>query len=70
MTKNIIDKYAVNNSKGYKIPENNGTEQYLRSFFIKTVIDWNQLEEKVVQAKTVAAFTAAVDREPPGPTLH
>jgi len=70
VTKNIIAKYAINNSKGYKIPENNGTEQYLRSFFIETVVDWNQLEEKVVQAKTVAAFSAAVGRVPPGATLH
>jgi hypothetical protein len=69
-TKNIVARYMVQNSRGYKIPENNGNEQYTSSFFIKTVVDWNQLEESTVQAKTVAAFRSAVCREPLGATLQ
>jgi hypothetical protein len=62
-TTNIIAKYAINNSRGFKIPENKGTEQYTSSFFVQTTVDWNHLPESVVQARTVAAFTAAVCRE-------
>jgi hypothetical protein len=70
VTKNIIAKYVVKHSRGYKIPESNGSEQYTSSFFVKTVVDWNQLEESTVQAKTVAAFKAAVSREPLGAALQ
>ena len=62
-TKNIVAKYAVNNSRGFVIPKSEGTEQYISSFFVKTVTDWNHLEESIVQAETVAAFSAAVSRE-------
>ena len=62
-TTNIIAKYAVNNSRGFIIPENEGTEQYRSSFFVKTIIEWNELPESVVQSNTVASFSAAVSRE-------
>ena len=61
-TKNIVAKYAVNISRGFVIPKSEGTEQYISSF-VKTVTDWNHLEESIVQAETVAAFSAAVSRE-------
>ena len=58
-TSNIVTRRAVNNTKGFKIPDGT-SEQYRCSFFVKTIEEWNHLEEKTVQASTVAAFTAAV----------
>ena len=59
--KNIVTKYTSANSRGYKVPDAK-TEQYKSSFFVRTVADWNQLPENVVQAKSAAAYTTAVDR--------
>ena len=61
-TKNIVKKYTYNNSRGYIIPDHS-TEQYKCSFFVRTVADWNELAEKVVQAGSVTAFSAALDRD-------
>jgi hypothetical protein len=62
-TTNVVAKYAVTNSRGFKIPESEGSEQYRSSFFVRTIQEWNQLEESTVQAKSVASFSAAVGRE-------
>ena len=59
---NIIAKHACNNSRGYKVPQTR-TEQYGCSFFNRTIEDWNKLEEEVVQARSVAAFSASLGRE-------
>lgn len=66
---NIITKYAYNNSRGFKVPDTS-TEQYERSFFVQTVADWNKLEEEVVRAGSVAAFSAAVSRGALPATLY
>ena len=57
---NIVEKSVVNNSKGYivaKIPTLNNLETH---FFVKTVIQWNHLEESVVTAETVEGFRSAL----------
>ena len=59
VNENILQKYSYNNSRGFKVPTTR-TEQYERSFFVQTVADWNKLEEVVVQAGSVAAFSAAL----------
>ena len=56
---NIVEKSVVNNSKGYIVPNPN-TEQFRNSFFVKTVIQWNHLEESVVTAETVEGFRSAL----------
>ena len=56
---NIVEKSVVNNSKGYIVPNSN-TEQFRNSFFVKTVIQWNHLEESVVTAETVEGFRSAL----------
>ena len=60
-SKNLVTKYSYNNSRGYIVPDAN-KEQYRCSFFVQTVAEWNQLEEQVVQAGSVAAFLAAMER--------
>ena len=36
--------------------ENSKTEQLKDSFFVKTVVEWNQLETEIVRAETVEGF--------------
>ena len=52
---NIVEKHSVNHDRGYEI-EQCHSEQLKISFFIKTVIEWNHLEQEVVHAKTVEGF--------------
>jgi hypothetical protein len=47
-----VNNSVKNNSKALKTTACN-TEQYKNSFFVKSVIHWNQLEEEIVHAKTV-----------------
>ena len=58
-TDNYLESYSTNNTKCFK-PFNCNSEIYKHSFFPKTVIDWNHLEEDVVHAKTLGCFRAAV----------
>ena len=47
---NIVTKQSRINSKSIKIPEAK-SEQYNNSFFVRTAIDWNNLEDNIVQSK-------------------
>ena len=58
---NTITRHKIRNSSGFKIPDSK-TEQYKNSFFIRTVADWNKLEDTVVTADSVTAFSSAVGR--------
>ena len=58
---NIVTRYTFNNSRGFKVPTS-FTEQYRCSFFVQAVMEWNKLEENVVQASSNAAFSAALRR--------
>ena len=60
-TKNLVDKYIVNNNRGLKI-QIAKTEQYRNSFFIKTTADWNHLPSEVVGAGTVEGFKSALSK--------
>ena len=69
---NTIARQEIRNSCGLKIPDSK-TEQYRNSFFLRTVADWNKLENTVVTADSVTAFSSAVGRvlqgaAPPPPT--
>ena len=44
---NSIARQEIRNSCGLKIPDSK-TEQYKNSFFVRTVADWNKLEDTVV----------------------
>ena len=46
------------------------TEQYKNSFFVRTVADWNKLEDTVVTADSVTAFSSAVGRVLQGAASH
>ena len=54
-SKNIIEQQVINNSKCFVIDYAN-TDQYRNSFFVKTVIKWNHLDENTISAQTVEGF--------------
>ena len=58
---NTIARQEIRNSCGLKIPDSK-TEQYKNSFFVRTVADWNKLEDTVVTTDSVTAFSSAVGR--------
>ena len=58
---NIIARHEIRNTRGFKIPDNK-TEKYKSSFFVRTVTDWNKLEDTVVTADSVTAFSSAAGK--------
>ena len=48
-SKNIVEQQVTNNSKCFVI-DNANTDQYRNSFFVKTVIKWNHLDENTISA--------------------
>jgi hypothetical protein len=56
---NIVTRQSRINSKSVKVPEAK-PEQYKNSFFVRTAIDWNNLEDNIVQSKTTEDFKTAI----------
>jgi hypothetical protein len=50
---------SKNNTKCFDIPSSK-THQFSNSFFVKTLIDWNHLEDSVVCATSVESFKSAI----------
>jgi hypothetical protein len=61
VTTNLVARHAAVHSKAYKVPDAS-SEQYSGSFFVKTVVEWNQLPEATVQSKSAAAFSTALGK--------
>ena len=59
VTHNIIDSQATYNSRCFKTVECK-TELLRSSFFPKTIIDWNHVEDCIVRAETVNGFMNVV----------
>ena len=59
VTSNPMERYAINNSKGLKVPHAS-KEQLKNSFFVRTTIDWNELPNNVISAPSTDAFATAV----------
>jgi nicotinic acid mononucleotide adenylyltransferase len=58
-SRNRIERRLIKNSKGLKVPDCN-TEQSKHSFFVETIVHWNQLPDKVLCADSVEAFKTAL----------
>jgi hypothetical protein len=56
---NIVTRQSRINSKSVKVPEAK-SEQYKNYFFVRTAIDWNNLEDNIVQSKTTEDFKTAI----------
>jgi hypothetical protein len=61
-TQNIIQRQANNNSRCFKVPPSKA-EQFRNSFFVRTVVEWNNLDEAVVQSPSVSAFSSAISEK-------
>ena len=55
VSNNLVERSATNNSKPYVVPRS-FTDQFRNSFFVRTVNDWNQLEEDCVTSTTIEQF--------------
>ena len=63
LNKNITE-WARTKQINKQLPAYN-TKQYQNSFFVRTVEDWNHLEENIVKAGSASAFTSALSRSTP-----
>ena len=61
ISKNIVDRHSVNNNRCFVI-KNCKTEQLKQPFFVRTVVERNQLDTEVVRAETVESFRDALTR--------
>ena len=58
---NIIDSQVTNNNRSSKVNQCK-TEPYRNSFFVRTAIQWNYLENLDVHAETVEGFKSALHK--------
>ena len=61
VSSNIIEKSACNNSRPFVVPQSN-YKQYRESFFVQTVIDWNQLDDQTVTSKSLSSFKRTIGK--------
>ena len=54
-TTNIVQNHARKNVQCYVV-ETTKTPAYRNSFFPRTIINWNNLEEDTITSDTIAAF--------------
>jgi hypothetical protein len=60
-TSNIIDRQTLNNSRALELIQCK-TDIRKNSFFSKTIVDWNHLDDSVVCTKTVEGFSSALQQ--------
>ena len=59
-TSNIVNSYTRNNNRSLEIKPCS-TNQQRNSFFIRTAVEWNQLDDSTVNLKTPPAFKAKIE---------
>ena len=59
-TSNIVNSYTRNNNRSLEIKPCR-TSQQRNSFFIRTAVEWNHLDDSTVSLKTTAAFKAKIE---------
>jgi hypothetical protein len=59
ISQNIEENSVINNSKGLVYQRAN-TEPFKNSFFIKTVLDWNHLDDNTVNQSSLKSFKSAL----------
>ena len=56
---NYVQQLTTNNTI-YFIEPTAHIEQFQNSFFVKTIVDWNQLNESQVKAETITDFSRLI----------
>jgi hypothetical protein len=59
LSNNPVEKYIRNNDRCFTVPRSN-TEQYKNSFFPKTIIAWNHLDNQTVHSASPECFKSAL----------
>ena len=59
ISQNIVENSVINNSKGL-VYQRVKTEPFKHSFFIKTVLDWNHLDDNTVNQSSLKSFKTAL----------
>ena len=59
VSSNFVQQLTTNNTRCFIVPTAH-TEQFKNSFFVKTIVDWNQLSESQVQAETITDFSRLI----------
>ena len=59
---NTVDSFIRNNNKCFTV-QLEKTDQFKNSFFVKTTIDWNRLDDRLVNLKTINSFRSAISKE-------
>ena len=63
VSQNPVDKYETNNTRPFIIPEAKNSKQYKNSFFVRTIQEWNRLDNSVVNAESVNCFKARLRKD-------
>ena len=58
-TTNIVNKYVTNNTRPFVIPQST-TNTYSQSFFVRTIVQWNTLNNTTVTAGSVDSFKSNI----------
>ena len=53
------ENYTGNNDRCYCVPETH-TDQYHHSYFPRTIVEWNHLDDTIVHQKSVDSFKSAL----------
>ena len=59
LSQNPVENYTRNNDRCYRVPESH-TDQYRHSYFPKTIVEWNHLDDTIVHQKSVDSFKSAL----------
>ena len=62
ISKNPVSNFVRNNDRTFNIPHYK-SEQYKNSFFVKTCIEWNSLDNSVVNIKSVNSFRTTIEKQ-------
>ena len=59
LSQNLVENYTRNNDRCYCVPDSH-TDQYRHSYFPKTIVEWNHLDNTIVHQKSVDSFKSAL----------
>ena len=59
VSSHFVQQLTTNNTRCFIVPTAH-TEQFKNSFFVETIVDWNQLNESQVQTETITDFSRLI----------
>ena len=58
-TSNIVDNYIRNNNRCFEVPKS-ATDQHKHSFYPRTILAWNHLDDSIVNSASVETFETSL----------